>query len=73
MSKYQFLKPTLNFVRGDIVELDDDYVEDVVKPYVAKNFKGEEQKNRYAKVSESKKSVKVDKKTGAPKKNKDQE
>lgn len=44
--RVQFTKPTLNYAKGDVVELPADYVEKVVKKYVKKNWDVDEQ-DRY--------------------------
>lgn len=42
----RFKKPTLNYAKGDVVDLPQDYVDKVVKKYVTKNWDVEE-RDRY--------------------------
>lgn len=48
----RFKKPTLNYAKGDVVDLPADYVEKVVKKYVKKNWETDEQ-DRYEVVGKA--------------------
>ena len=42
----RFTKPTLNYAKGDVAVLEEDYVEKIVKKYVRKNFEADD-RDRY--------------------------
>ena len=52
MVTVKFLKPTLNYAAGDVVELEEDYLKEVVEKYINKYFK--EDKSRYEVVKAKK-------------------
>lgn len=54
----QFIKPTLDFAVGDIADLPESYVEDVVDPYIESTFSPEEQERYIELKGEVAKTVK---------------
>lgn len=64
----EFTKPTLNFAKGDVVELEQEYVDEVLAPVVKKRFGNTEDdggRDRYKKVAAPKKA-KGSAKVGTP-------